>query len=269
VRHHLAQTLPPLATLLSLALALILSACASSPDPLRSPRALTAPYNSDNGEVLWAVAPLRNEAGTTILDEPLLTDHLISAVEQVRGVRALPLDRVLNAMYRLEIRSIRSPQDAAAIAQALGVDAIVVGSVTAYEPYTPVVGVSLALFPAPNQIPTQASMDPREIRSAPTEPAANAAASLAPLGSTEPIATFSERLDAKNHQVLMDVRAFAQGRDKAPSALGWKRYVASSDLFAQFAMHHAVDGLLQQEWTRVARAQAPILPARPVATGVP
>jgi hypothetical protein len=55
----------------------------------------------------------------------------------------------------------------------------------------------------------------------------------------------------------MDLRIYASGRTRDLSAMGWRRYTASMDLYSQFAMYRGVDGLLQQEWTRVARAQMP------------
>jgi hypothetical protein len=66
-----------------------------------------------------------------------------------------------------------------------------------------------------------------------------------------------ERFDAKNNQVLMDVKAYADGREKNLSAMGWRRYIASMELFSQFAMHRAADALVQQEWVRLARAGVP------------
>jgi hypothetical protein len=37
------------------------------------------------------------------------------------------------------------------------------------------------------------------------------------------------------------------------------------DLYSEFVMYKGVDGLLQQEWTRVARVQMPKTTERPVA----
>ena len=119
-----------------------LSACKSGPrqDRLVAPRALQAPYDASKGEVLWAVIPLRNESGTTIVDELVVTDKLIGAIEEVRGLRCLPLDRTLAAMETLELRSVRTPGEARQLAQALGADAVVAGNITAYDPYTPIMG---------------------------------------------------------------------------------------------------------------------------------
>ena len=63
----------------------------------------------------------------------------------------------------------------------------------------------------------------------------------------------------------MEVRDFGTGRTRETTALGWRRYTASMDLYSEFVMFKSVDGLLQQEWTRVARMQMPKTTERPVA----
>jgi len=65
----------------------------------------------------------------------------------------------------------------------------------------------------------------------------------------------SEFLDGKNHQVVMDVQAYATGRHDPNSALAWRRYLASMDLYSEFAAWHAVGRLIDHEWIRLARVQ--------------
>src|SRR5882724_8298688 len=63
--------------------ALCLAGCASSPDDkLMSPAAIVAPYDTSRGEVLWAVAPLRNESGTSLVNIGAISDKLVNAVEE-------------------------------------------------------------------------------------------------------------------------------------------------------------------------------------------
>lgn len=255
--HH--RTLGPILVLL----ACTLPACAPRPrDVLVAPRTLTAPYDNARGEVLWAVAPLRNESGASIADENLLTDRVIGAVEEAQGVRCLPLSRTLAAMDALKMQSVRTPGEARALAQAMGAEAIIVGSITSYDPYTPTLGLSLGLFPRSGAPGATTGLNPKDLARATTEgPASNPAFPL-----DRPVALIAERWDAKNHQVLADVKAFAEGRMKQPSAFGWRRYLASMDLFSEFASYRAVDSLFQQEWTRTARAQMPTMPQRPAAS---
>lgn len=218
--------------------------------PLVAPRVLTSPYDASHAEVIWAVAPLRNESGVSVVDLGAASDHLVAAIEEVRGIRCLPLNRTLAVMSALNMPALRSAADARNLAQALGADAIVVGSITAYDPYTPVLGMSLSLYTRPGSpLSHESRFDPKALKSSPTDPGPKPA-----LAGETPIGVVSVSLDAKNHSVLMDLRAYAEGRTTSPSALGWRRYLASIDLYTQFAAFHSVDALLQQEWTRGSQA---------------
>jgi hypothetical protein len=215
--------------------------------PLVAPRAIVAPYDTSRGEVLWAVVPLRNESGTSIVDVGAVSDKVVAAVEEVQGVRCVPLNRTLQAMNVLGYTTLRTPGEARTLAQAMGVDGVLVGSVTAYDPYVPTLGLSLALYARPGTMaPDRQTLDPRSLSTRPTETAP------ATWSRTEgPVAVASEHLDAKNHQVQMDVRSYAEGRQKNLTALGWRRYMASMDLYCEFGAYRVVDELIKQEWVRL------------------
>ncbi len=248
-------------SLLALLLSQSLLACDSGHKDrsLTPPRVLVAPYDSVHGETLWAVAPLRNESGTTLISGFEITDKVILAVEEVRGLRCLPLNRVIEAMRSLEIQTVRTPDDARRLASALGADGLIVGSVTAYDPYNPPkIGLVLALYAASASMTAASDLDPRSLSVQPTDSSASGAANR----NRVPASVVSQVLDAANHQVLMDVKAYAQGRHDDRSALGWEVYLESMDRYAQFAAHHAVDRLVQNEWLRLTnetgrQAQAP------------
>lgn len=245
--NMLARALFPAAVVL-VALA-ALTGCDSAPKErtLAAPNVLVAPYDTSRGETLWAVAPLRNESGTTLLDPLLMTDKVILATEEVRGIRCLPLNRVIEAMRSLEIPIVRTPEDARRLATALGADGVLVGSITAYDPYNPPkLGLTLALYTRDTAPGGGQSLDTRALASSPTDPTATNAWS-----GSRPATVVSELLDGANHQVLMDVRAYAQGRHDDRSALGWEVYLASMDRYEQFAAHHTVDRLIQNEWLRL------------------
>jgi len=103
----------PLPRILSFVLLAALAACSSSNKPdLEAPRQILAPYDPMAGEVLWAIAPLRNETGTSLLDPLEVSDEIVAAAEQAQGVRALPLNRSLEAMRALELAQISTPAEA-------------------------------------------------------------------------------------------------------------------------------------------------------------
>lgn len=229
----------------------LMGACHSAPreQALTSPRTLTSPYDATAGEVLWAVVPLRNESGASHADELAMADKLVAAAEEAQGIRVVPLNRTIEAMRALGMRTVASPGDARRLATAMGVDAVLVGTITAYDPYTPRLGLALALFARPGAMaPTPVAMRPRDLSRSPTD-----GRPASPEPPDRAIASASLHLDARNHQVQMDARDYAEGRIKGPSALGWRRYLASADLFADFAAYRGVEELLRSEWQRLGR----------------
>ena len=233
---------------------LLLSACDDRGPRLSNPRVLTAPYDPAQGELVWAVAPLRNESGTTALDTLAISDALAHAVEQVRGIRTVPVNRAIETMRSLDMRGVSSPSDARRLARAMGVDALIVGSVTAWDPYDPpVIGLSLALHADPGVlVGRRGELDTHKLTRLSTEfdPAARSRY------VDRPVTVSSAVLDARDHGVLLDLRAYAEGRSDEQSALGWRVYTASMELYTEFAAYHAVRTLLDQEWVRLAQASA-------------
>lgn len=224
-------------------------------DPLTPPQAIVAPYDTGRGEVLWAVVPPRNESGTTALDVLSVGDALVAAVEEVRGVRCVPLNRTIEAMRALKVESVATPSEARALAQAMRVDGILVGSVTAYDPYTPQIGLAIALYARPGSMSLVDEQPPgaKEIASQRTDSQVKD-----PRMADKPLAIASENFDARNHQVLADLRTYASGREKEDTALGWKSYTASVHRFTEFAAYRTVNTLIEQEWLRVGAGQTSV-----------
>lgn len=236
----------------ALALGLTALGC-SSPPELTPPSALTAPYDTAHGDVLWAVVPLRNESGTKTVDSLAVSDKVVAAAAQVRGVQALPLNRTLDAMRALNMPDVLTPEDARRLATEMGADGLLLGSITAYDPYNPpIIGLSLALYARPGMLSKRRPdvLDTRELQAR--------AAEIDPVPRSgfpeSPASIVSVHLDGKNHQVLMDLQHYAEGRSERVSALGWKRYLASMDLYSEFAAWHTLGELLDREWVRLARA---------------
>lgn len=230
--------------------ALCAGGCASSREtPLEPPEVLVAPYNAREGEVLWAVAPLANESGVSFADTGAVADALVSRIDEVRGIACLPLNRTIAAMRARGLGAIRSPSDARAVANTLGVDGLIVGSVTAYDPYSPPkLGLKLALFSRESDGGPMA-FDPIRLQAAYTDQTPQRQS----MYENRPVATLSEHLDGANHEVQMELRRYSVGRHDPDSALGWKRLLASMDLYTEFAAHVGVSRLLEQERLRLSR----------------
>lgn len=261
-RHYCVYAAPT-ATALALVLASAIVGCAGrSKEPvLISPLPTLAPYSQAQGEVLWAVAPVRNESGASIAPVDQISEQLTSAVEEVRGVRAVPLSRTLAAMRALELTGLSSQRDLQRLADALGVEAVLVASLTRYDPYTPGLGLSLGLYARPGGLglPPEAATAaaPAELRAAAAEqPPTIARPPLAP------VSTWSENFDGKNHGVQLAVRAYAQGRQHGggATAQGWRRYLRSMPLFTEFSVAESVRGLMREEWLRAGISPPPMGP---------
>ncbi len=236
--------------LLGLFWAIALLGCAGGGEVLEAPGVLRSPYPPRGGDRLFAVVPPRNESGTSSADVLRIADALAASITEVEGLRALPTNRVLDAMRALEIGVIDDPSQARALAEALGVDALVLGSLTAYDPYDPpVLGLSLAIYERTG-VSGGSGFDPRILSRQATEYAYFPRSSRA----DAPSSSVALHLDGRNHAVLQRVRAYARGRHDEDSALGWRRYLASMDLYERFAAHAAIEALLDKERGRLRRA---------------
>ena len=230
---------------------------------LTPPQVTIAPYDAGVGEVLWAVIPLANESGTDAVDPLVVSDKLVAAVEEIQGVRAVPLNRTLQAMHSLGLKGIEDPGQVKQLAAVMGIDAIVVGTITAYDPYDPpTIGLSLALYARTGVMGSRDDPNPidsRRLTAATTDDLARPAMGL----TDRPAAVASAHLDARDHGVLTALRDYALGRHDPVSALGWKRYTASMDLYTQFAAQHLVAALVEQEHQRLASLAEPEEPPSP------
>ncbi|RMH13421.1 MAG: hypothetical protein D6695_04000 [Planctomycetota bacterium] len=188
-----------------------------------------------------------------MVDELEVGDAIVAAVTEIQGVAALPINRTIQAMRGLQIERITSPDQVRQLAQAMGVDGVLVPSITAWDPYNPpTIGLTLALYARSDAMTpnAQPELDPKALASAASDAGFLARSNF----STAPVSVAIEHLDARNHQVQLFVREYAQGRSESESALNWRIYFASMDLYTQFAAYHTVRKVLEGEWLRTARA---------------
>ena len=223
---------PVLASLL-----LLLTACQNSMR-LHRPERLVAPYGQT---ALWAVAPLVNESGTTAANTIRITDLLTEELQQVEGINTVPVTRTLAVMHRLRMRAVTTLEDAQILMDTLGVDGLIVGTVTAWDPYTPpTLGLALQLFvyndrssnPRTDSLPDQSTTH--------TRAGPNAAAQAAGI------------FDASDHATLDTLALFSEGRTHPKSAYGADLYLVKMDLYTKFVAHQLLARLLSNEHQRLA-----------------
>jgi len=121
---------------LVLLITLLLQGCASKPKELPVERFYGNPYGP--GPWSLAVIPFRNDSGSETLDVMAVTDAFYSELQQIGdGVQVMPNNRVLATMQKLQMQHVTSAVEVLALAEALSVDAVIVGAVTSYDPYPP------------------------------------------------------------------------------------------------------------------------------------
>ena len=206
-----------------------------------------SPYG---GRRVVAVAPLRNESGSQQVDALRVTDQLTAEVARVRGLDTVPVNRVLATMRSLDMAGINSPADAHRLRERLGVDGLVVGSITAYDPYDPpTLGLAVELYRGERDPGgTGHALDPHALSRAPRLPGAGDPAypmGAADFGPTSAIAGF---FDASDPEVgtLLDAYAVERGPD-GTGEMTRRRYTASIDLFAEFVSFQLVARLMDAE----------------------
>ena len=96
---------------------------------------------------VWAVAPALNLSGQPGVDPLLQADILFAELQTVRGLRAIPVNRVAQVYAALGINQIESAETASRVCDMLGCDALIVPTVTLYDPYDPPkMGAAIQVF---------------------------------------------------------------------------------------------------------------------------
>jgi hypothetical protein len=236
-----------------------LGGCASN--RLEEPVVLQTPYD---GTKVWAAAPFTNESGVSVADGAKFADAFLAQTEQVDGLEAVPLNRTIAAMQLLGLDVVRTPADAKALLNMLNVDGLVVGTLTAYDPYPPLtLGASVALFTRDHGVD---SLSPRELTlSTRGERTASS--------DQDRVTTASGVFDASNHRTLSWLKEFAHGRHVPDSAFGPAIYESSMTMYTEFVSYALIHDLLVREAARLTpptgdpgKAGAPAGPSATVAT---
>ncbi len=252
-RRAVSSALP---TVVALALLIGPGGCATKQE-LVAPEVTVSPYGSLAQTPVLAIVPLRNESGVSFADTLRVSDALANRASEIRGLACLPVNRTLAAMRALRMNDVRSPEEARRLAAAVGADAVVVGSLTAYDPYDPPkLGLTLGLYARDGSFLNGVTRKPMDVKELQTQPDESRWVQ-ATANSNNPLSVISEHYDAANHEILISVRRYSEGRHRETSALGWERYVKSMDLYVEFAAYRAMDRLMQEERLRLARLAPP------------
>jgi hypothetical protein len=193
-----------------------------------------------DGRAVWAVAPAINLSGQRGVDPLLQADLVYEQVQQVGGLTVVPVNRVVEVYAGLGIEQVQSPEQAALVCDLLGCDALLVPTVTAFDPYDPPkLGASLQLFRKPGTYARPANVDPRELARAASPPVEQ---SLPQDGQfVQAIGMF----DAANGSVREALFAYARGRNDPVGPMGAKEYLVSMDRYCGVVYQSLTGDLLR------------------------
>ncbi len=206
---------------------------------LTTPTTLSSPAEHTR---LWAVVPFANESGVSTVNPFRIADAFTQQLEQVRGIQMVAVNRVVNAMRIAEIQAVSTPADALNLIEILGVDALVVGTVTAYDPYRPMtLGLAVQLFARP-PAGRRGGLDTRTLTHS-----TGLAAAPGAFGPAPPVASAAGVFEAANHRTLRQLTEYAVGRTEPSDPAGLDLYLLSMDWYAQFVCYRLLHDLLLVE----------------------
>ena len=190
---------------------------------------------------VWAVAPALNLSGQEEVDPLLQADDVYEQLQQVHGLTVIPVNRVAQVYAALKLDKVQSSEQAALVCDALACDALVVPTVTAYDPYDPPkFGASLQLFRKPRGYGRAPDIDIRALASAASPP---------PVQSLPRQAGFKQSVgmyDAANGSVREALFEYARGRNDPLGPLGSREYLLSMDRYCGFVYHELIVDLLRK-----------------------
>lgn len=223
---------------------------------------LVSPY--DTRRVL-AVAPLTNESGSLHADGVKMADFLARQLENASNIDVLPVNRVIAAMEARNMPQVTSPADALRLLNTLSVDGLVVGTISAYDPYEPPkLGLAIELYVNDLADQPAQTLDLRKLSRARS---GDQTLRQSRSRRAQPYTVVSAFFDAASPQVRSRMRRYAAGRGTHVEDGGWRRFSPlrpateketvhtihlSMDLFSQFVSYEMCWRLLAAEHSRMA-----------------
>ncbi len=189
---------------------------------------------------VWAVAPAINLSGERNVDPVLQADLVFQQLQAVNNVTVIPVDRVVQVYAALRIEKVQSPEQAALVCEQLGCDALVVPTITIYDPYNPPkLSASLALLTR-NPVANAPHVDARQLarEATPSEDQT--------LPRHPPFVQVVGMYDSVNGSVHAAVLAYAAGRNDPAQPLGPDEYFVNMDRYCGFVYHTLIGQLLDR-----------------------
>lgn len=190
---------------------------------------------------IWAVAPAVNLSGQ-VVDPLIQADDLYQQLQQVHGLTVIPVNRVAEVFAALQIARVQSQEQATLICDQLGCDALIVPTITIFDPYDPPkLGVSLQVLRKGKVPPKLQNVDVHELSRMATPPPTAALPPPQALSFRQSVGMF----DATNGSVREKLAIYAAGRDDPMGPLGNREYLLNMDRYSGFVYHELIQDLLR------------------------
>ncbi|MCC6652130.1 MAG: hypothetical protein IT348_13340 [Candidatus Eisenbacteria bacterium] len=195
--------------------------------------------NPHLGRMTIAVAPALNQSGSLEFDTNRVADAMAVELSFAEGISVVPVSRVLAALSAQGASGVTSPEHALELTRLLGVDAILVFSVTEYDPHEPPsIGITGQLYGK------RAGEGLRRVDPVALSREAGLSGQAGPAAPAGLLAQTQRVFDASHGGVADEVREFAAGREGLESPYGWKLYLVSQQHFMRFCCHATVRALM-------------------------
>jgi hypothetical protein len=173
-----------------------------------------------------AIAPVLNLSGSQDFDPLKVTDLIASEFLSFKDVTVIPVNLALAELQRRGKYAVETPDDALALAHALGADATIVVAIHEYNPYSPpVVGLTMQWYAG----------------------SAAGEAGMPPAGARQPRWQVQRVFNASDEDILAEVREYADDRDGHASPYGWRKYTRSQELYLRYCGWATIRTMLRLE----------------------
>lgn len=187
-----------------------------------------------------AIAPCINLSGQSQPDPLLQADLVYQELQQVRGITAVPVNRVVQVMSGMRLRTIESTEQAWAICDAIGVDALLLPTITAFDPYDPPKFAGSVQMFVRKSTNRSGQIDPRMLSRRAT------GGEVQPSDRNADFIQVAAMFDAAAGSTRDRVDAYAKGRIDPAGALGTKEFYLNMDRYAAFAWHALLEDALSR-----------------------
>ncbi len=196
--------------------------------------------NTAFGPMTIAVAPALNLSGSRDFDANRFADLMASELGHADGISVIPVSRTLSVLASQGVGTVESPTRALELATLLGADAILVFSVSEYDPYEPpCIGIAAQLF-GTRPGSGGGTLDPVALSRQ-----ARLATSQGSPSRQRVLAQTQRVFDASHRSIIAELREFAERRGADESPYGWRKYVVSQQEFIRFCCHATIRALLE------------------------